>query len=163
MLRSRPRGLLAMTRRAVALSLTAALAPPCVQGLKPASRPARSPGRPRRLGSRRVLEDLINVADFERVAAEKLDPGVAGYFFGGANDEVTLAENVAAWRRWRLRPRVLAGHGEWSTGVDLLGGELATPILVAPVAYQRLVDDEGEPAMARAAAAAGTVMCLSTL
>ena len=37
------------------------------------------------------------------------------------------------------------------------------PILVAPVAYQRLVDEDGELAMARAAAAAGTVMCLSTL
>ena len=37
------------------------------------------------------------------------------------------------------------------------------PVLVAPVAYQRLVDPEGEVAMARAAAAAGTVMCLSTL
>jgi isopentenyl diphosphate isomerase/L-lactate dehydrogenase-like FMN-dependent dehydrogenase len=110
-----------------------------------------------------VIENLINVADFERVAGEKLDAGVAGYFFGGANDEVTLAENVGAWRGWRLRPRVLAGHGEWSTRIDLLGREISMPILVAPVAYQRLVDEEGEPAMARAAAAAGTIMCLSTL
>jgi isopentenyl diphosphate isomerase/L-lactate dehydrogenase-like FMN-dependent dehydrogenase len=110
-----------------------------------------------------VLEDLINVADFERVATEKLDAGVAGYFFGGANDEVTLAENVSAWRGWRLRPRVLAGNRQWETRIELLGQEISMPILVAPVAYQRLVDDEGELAMARAAAAAGTVMCLSTL
>jgi isopentenyl diphosphate isomerase/L-lactate dehydrogenase-like FMN-dependent dehydrogenase len=110
-----------------------------------------------------VIEDLVNVADFERVAAEKLDAGVAGYFFGGAGDEVTLRENVAAWGRWRLRPRVLAGLSEWSTGVTVLGKGVAMPILVAPVAYQGLVDPEGEVAMARAAAAAGTVMCLSTL
>jgi isopentenyl diphosphate isomerase/L-lactate dehydrogenase-like FMN-dependent dehydrogenase len=110
-----------------------------------------------------VAEDLINVADFERVAAEKLDVGVAGYFFGGAGDELTLAENVAAWGHWRLRPRVLAGLSAWSTGVEVLGGELSMPVLVAPVAYQGLVDPEGEAAMARAAAAAGTVMCLSTL
>jgi len=110
-----------------------------------------------------VLDDLITVADFERVAAEKLDAGVAGYFFGGAGDELTLRENVAAWRGWRLRPRVLAGLGEWPTGVEVLGAELSMPVLVAPVAYQGLVDAEGEAAMARAAAAAGTVMCLSTL
>jgi 4-hydroxymandelate oxidase len=110
-----------------------------------------------------VIDDLINVADFERVAAERLDAGVAGYFLGGACDEVTLRENVAAWKQWRLRPRVLAGHGEWTTRMELLGAELSMPVLVAPVAYQRLVDPEGELAMARAAAAAGTVMCLSTL
>ncbi len=92
-----------------------------------------------------------------------MEAGVAGYFFGGAGDELTLAENVAAWGRWRLRPRVLAGHGEWRTGVELLDGELSMPVLVAPVAYQGLVDPEGERAMARAARDAGTVMCLSTL
>lgn len=110
-----------------------------------------------------VIDGLINVADFERVAAEKLEAGVAGYFFGGAGDELTLRENVAAWSGWRLRPRALAGLGEWSTRVDLLGGVVSMPVLVAPVAYQGLVDPGGEAAMARAAAAAGTVMCLSTL
>jgi isopentenyl diphosphate isomerase/L-lactate dehydrogenase-like FMN-dependent dehydrogenase len=110
-----------------------------------------------------VSDDLVNVGDFERAAAEKLDAGVAGYFFGGAGDEVTLAENVAAWGQWRLRPRVMAGHAEWTTRAEVLGAEVSMPILVAPVAYQRLVDPEGEAAMARAAAAAGTVMCLSTL
>ncbi len=107
--------------------------------------------------------DLINVADFERAAAEKLDPGVLGYFAGGAGDEMTLRENVGAWGRWRLRPRVLVDHAEWSTGTEVLGAEVSMPILVAPVAYQRLVSPEGEAGMARAAAAAGTVMCLSTL
>jgi 4-hydroxymandelate oxidase len=110
-----------------------------------------------------VSEDLICVADFERVAAERLDAGTAGYFFGGAGDELTLAENVAAWRRRRLRPRMLAGHSEWQTGVEVLGAEVSMPVLVAPVAYQRLVDPGGEVAMARAAGAAGTAMCLSTL
>jgi isopentenyl diphosphate isomerase/L-lactate dehydrogenase-like FMN-dependent dehydrogenase len=110
-----------------------------------------------------VIEELINVADFERVAAEKLDAGTAAYFFGGAGDELTLRENVLAWRRWRLRPRALAGLGEWSTAAEVLGTGVTAPILVAPVAYQRLVDDEGEVGMARAAADFGTVMCLSTL
>ncbi len=105
----------------------------------------------------------INVADAERAAAERLDAGPHGYFAGGAGDEETLRENVEAWRRWRLRPRVLTGVGAASAATELLGAPLSMPLLVAPVAMQRLVDPEGEPAMARAAAAAGTVMCLSTL
>jgi 4-hydroxymandelate oxidase len=107
--------------------------------------------------------DPINVADFERAAEECLDAGTAGYFFGGACDEVALRESVTAWRHWRLRPRVLTGHDEWGTRAEVLGGEVSMPILVAPVAYQRLVDQKGEIGMAGAAAAAGTVMCLSTL
>jgi isopentenyl diphosphate isomerase/L-lactate dehydrogenase-like FMN-dependent dehydrogenase len=110
-----------------------------------------------------VIDGLINVADFERVAAEKLDAGVAGYFFGGAGDELTLRENVAAWSGWRLRPRVLAGLDSWSTKTELFGGEVSMPVLVAPVAFQGLVDPGGEEAMAWAAAAAETVMCLSSL
>jgi 4-hydroxymandelate oxidase len=109
------------------------------------------------------VDELICVADFERAAEEKLEVGVAGYFFGGACDEVTLRDNCAAWGRWQLRPRVLAGRGSWSARAEVLGAEVSMPILVAPVAYQRLVDPEGELAMAQACAAAGTVMCLSTL
>jgi 4-hydroxymandelate oxidase len=110
-----------------------------------------------------MFEDLITVGDFERRAEESLDEGTAGYFFGGAGDEVTLRDNIAAWRRWRLRPRVLAGVGEVRTEADVLGAEASMPILVAPVAYQRLVDPEGEAAMARAAVEESTVICLSTL
>ena len=46
----------------------------------------------------------INLADFEELAAGRIDPGPLGYFAGGAWDEVTLRENVSSWRRWRLRP-----------------------------------------------------------
>jgi isopentenyl diphosphate isomerase/L-lactate dehydrogenase-like FMN-dependent dehydrogenase len=107
--------------------------------------------------------EWINVADAERAAAEKLDAGSLGYFAGGAGEELTLRDNVEAWRRWRLRPRVLVDVSAVSTEAELLGGPVSMPVLVAPVAYQRLVDPEGEVAMARAAAEAGTVMCLSTL
>ena len=111
-----------------------------------------------------MIDDLINVADFERVAAEKLESGVLGYFAGGAG-----RRGDAARQRRRLGPLAAAaadarpGSSEWSAAAEVLGAELSMPILVAPVAFQRLVDPEGEAAMARAAAAAGTVMCLSTL
>ena len=110
-----------------------------------------------------VPEGWVNVFDVQRAAERKLEPGPRGYFCGGAGDELTLRENVAAWRDWRLRPRQLTGVEASSTAAEVLGAPVVAPILVAPVAYQRLLDPEGEEAMARAAAAAGTVMCLSTL
>ena len=105
----------------------------------------------------------VNVSDYERLAAERLDAGTLGYFAGGAGDEVTLRENVTAWRHWRLRPRVLVDVSEVTTQTEVLGRPVSMPVLVAPVAFQRLAHPEGEQAMARAAAAAGTVMCLSTI
>jgi isopentenyl diphosphate isomerase/L-lactate dehydrogenase-like FMN-dependent dehydrogenase len=104
-----------------------------------------------------------NVFEYEAAAAELLDPAAYGYFAGGAGDELTLRDNVEAFRRLQLRPRVLAGVGDPSTAVTVLGAELALPVLVAPVAYQRVAHPDGEVAMARAAATAGTAICLSTL
>jgi isopentenyl diphosphate isomerase/L-lactate dehydrogenase-like FMN-dependent dehydrogenase len=110
-----------------------------------------------------VNDGPINVADFERLAAEKLERGPLDYFAGGAGDEVTLRENEAAWAHWRLRPRVLTTVDEVSTAAEVLGGTVSMPILVAPVAYQRMAHPEAEAGMAAGAAEAGTVMCLSTL
>ena len=115
--------------------------------------------------SRRTVPapEPINVADYERLAAERLEPGVHGYFAGGAGDERTLRDNVAAFSRYALHPRVLVDVGEVTTRTTVLGTEISMPVLVAPVAFQRLVDPDGEVAMARAAAAAGTIMTLSTI
>jgi isopentenyl diphosphate isomerase/L-lactate dehydrogenase-like FMN-dependent dehydrogenase len=109
------------------------------------------------------VETALNVADYERLAAETLQPGAYGYFAGGAGDEVTLRENVAAFQRLRLRPRVLADVSGVTTAATVLGHEVSMPILVAPVAFQRLAHPDGEVAAARAAARAGTIFCLSTV
>ena len=106
---------------------------------------------------------MINVADyFERAAAE-VDPKIWCFFEGGADDEVTLRANRAAYGRWRFRPRVLVDVGEVSTRTTVLGTPVSMPLLVAPVAMQQLLDPEGEVATTRAAAALGTVMCVSTI
>jgi isopentenyl diphosphate isomerase/L-lactate dehydrogenase-like FMN-dependent dehydrogenase len=76
---------------------------------------------------------------------------------------VTLRENVAAWGHWRLRPRVLRDVQTVSTAAEMFGGPVDLPVLVAPVAYQRMAHPEAEAGMAAGAAEAGTVMCLSTL
>jgi len=106
---------------------------------------------------------LVSLADYERAAAASMDPGAHGYAYGGAGEEITLRDNVAAWRRWAIRPRVLVGVGERDPSVSVLGVRRPHPVLVAPMAYQRLAHPDGETAMARAAAATGAVMCLSTL
>jgi isopentenyl diphosphate isomerase/L-lactate dehydrogenase-like FMN-dependent dehydrogenase len=109
-----------------------------------------------------VVEPL-NVWDYERLAAERLDPGAHGYYAGGAGDELTLRDNVEAFRRWQLRPRMLIDVDACTTATTVLGCEVAMPLLVAPVAFQRVAHPDGEVGMARAAKAAGTVMVVSTM
>jgi 4-hydroxymandelate oxidase len=104
-----------------------------------------------------------NVWDYERIAEKTLDPGAFGYFAGGADDEHTLRNNVEAFTRWRLRPRVLTGVERADTRTTVLGREISMPLLVAPVAFQRMAHPDGELGTARAAATAGTIMVLSTL
>jgi isopentenyl diphosphate isomerase/L-lactate dehydrogenase-like FMN-dependent dehydrogenase len=106
---------------------------------------------------------LVNVDDYAEVARERLQPGPYGYVAGGAGDERTLRANAAAYERWELRPRVLVDVGSVTTSTTVLGTEVALPLLVAPTAFQRLCHPDGELALARAAASAGTVMTLSTL
>ena len=110
-----------------------------------------------------MSERFVNVDDYEAAARERLEPGAYGYVAGGAGDEHTLRGNAAAYERWELRPRVLVDVGNVTTATTVLGSEVALPVLVAPTAFQRLCDPEGELATARAAAGAGTVMTLSTL
>jgi isopentenyl diphosphate isomerase/L-lactate dehydrogenase-like FMN-dependent dehydrogenase len=106
---------------------------------------------------------VINVADYVAAAAEKIDPSVWCYFEGGAGDEVTLRANVAAYTRWRFRPRMLVDVTDVSTATTLLGTPVSLPLGIAPFAMQRLLDPEGEVATARAAAEANVLMSVSTL
>jgi isopentenyl diphosphate isomerase/L-lactate dehydrogenase-like FMN-dependent dehydrogenase len=109
------------------------------------------------------VTQLLNVREYIEAAAAKVDPEVWCYFEGGAGDEVTLRANVAAFGRWRLRPRMLVDVGELRLETTLLGTPVSMPLGVAPFAMQRLIDAEGEVATARAAAAAEVLMCVSTL
>ena len=106
---------------------------------------------------------LITLADYERAAAEVLDAGPLSYIAGAAGDEITLRDNLAAWQRLAIRPRMLVGVGRRDLSVELLGARRPHPVLIAPTAFQRLAHPEAEIATARAAAATDTIMCLSTL
>ncbi len=105
----------------------------------------------------------VNVLEYERRAEEVLEAGAHGYFAGGACDERTLAENVAAFTRLKLRPRMLVDVSNVSAETTVLGTNVSMPLLVAPTAIQKMCHPDGEAATARAASAADTVMTLSTI
>jgi isopentenyl diphosphate isomerase/L-lactate dehydrogenase-like FMN-dependent dehydrogenase len=108
------------------------------------------------------VETPLTLTDVEALAAACMDPHWSEYLSGGAGAERTLADNILAFTSWRLRQRVLCGIESVSTAATVLGHPVGSPVVVAPVAYQRMAHTDGEEGMARAAAAAGSAMCLST-
>jgi 4-hydroxymandelate oxidase len=105
----------------------------------------------------------ITLAEYEPLARARMDPGAWDYQAGGAGDEVSLADNRAAWNRVRLRPRVLVDVSSRSTTTSAFGAELAHPIIVAPTADHSLSHPDGERATARGVAATGGLFTLSTI
>ncbi len=105
----------------------------------------------------------MDIVSLQQRAREIIEPGAYDYYAGGADDEVTLVENETAWQALRLRPHVLRDVSGVDPSTTVLGQPVRTPVLLAPAAYQRMAHDEGETATARGAAAAGTLMCVSTL
>ncbi len=105
----------------------------------------------------------LTIDDLHDAAAERLPRMAYDYYASGAEDERTLRDNVEAWRRVKLRPRCLVDVSSCDLATTVLGAPVSMPILVAPTAFQRMAHPDGELATARAAAAAGTVMILSTL
>jgi 4-hydroxymandelate oxidase len=103
------------------------------------------------------------VDDFEAEARERLPQLVYDYYAGGAGDEWTLRENRRAFERWVLRPRFLVDSSNVDLRTTVLGTEIGCPVMVAPTAFHRLAHPDGELATARAAAAAGTLMVVSTI
>jgi len=105
----------------------------------------------------------INISDFESLAKEKLTQMAYDYYSSGANDEVTLKENCAAYKRICLKYRVLVDVSKRDISTEILGNKISMPVMIAPTAFHKMAHDEAEVAVARAAGAAGTIMILSTL
>jgi 4-hydroxymandelate oxidase len=109
------------------------------------------------------LARIVTLDEFEPYAAASMDPAAYDYIAGGAWDEVSLAENVAAWRRRRLRPRVLVDVSRVDPSTTMLGTPAAFPVAIAPMAFHGLANAAAESASARAAAAASIPFALSTM
>ncbi|TML44968.1 MAG: alpha-hydroxy-acid oxidizing protein [Actinobacteria bacterium] len=109
------------------------------------------------------MEQLLTVDDAERLAEQVVPTDAWGYIAGGAGDERTMRWNREAFSRCRLRYRVLIDVSDVSTETIVLGTPVSMPVLVAPMAFQQIAHEEHELGTARGAAAAGTLMCLSTV
>jgi 4-hydroxymandelate oxidase len=108
------------------------------------------------------MTEPVSLQDFEEAASRKLPATTVDFLAGGAADEITIRWNREAYDRIRLLPRVLVDVSRIDTRVKLLGLDLPHPILLAPVAYQKLVHPEGEVAAVRGAGAAQAVFVFSS-
>lgn len=119
--------------------------------------------RPEWDATTRRLRRAASVEDLRRMARRRLPAGVFDYIDGGAEDELTLARNVAAFRDIEFRPRVLADVGKVDPSTTLLGRPLPLPLVLAPTGFTRIATPGGEIDVARAAGRAALPYVLSTL
>jgi lactate 2-monooxygenase len=104
----------------------------------------------------------ISAAEWEARAREALEPGPFDYIAGGAGSEATMRANLEALDRRRLRPRMLTGNVERDISVEILGTRSPAPFFLAPIGVLSIAHAEGELAVARAAAATGVPLVLSS-
>ncbi len=109
------------------------------------------------------MSDYLNLFELEEAAKAKLDEAAFGYYASGANDEISLRDNRAAFERIKLFYRVLVDVSARSPETTVLGHPVSMPVLIAPTAFHKMAHPDGEVATARAAGAAKTIMFLSSL
>ena len=111
----------------------------------------------------RRLGACYDVADLRRAARRRIPRPVFDYVDGAADEEISVAANVAAFRSWRFLPRVLAGVASADTSVSLFGAALPVPFLLGPAGYTRMLHPDGEIGAARSALRHGVPYTLSTM
>ena len=104
----------------------------------------------------------VSAEGWEARAREALEQGPFDYVAGGAGSEATMRANLEAFERRRMRPRMLAGTAERDLAVEVLGLRSPVPFLLAPVGVLSILHPDAELAVARASAATGVPMILSS-
>ena len=118
---------------------------------------------PERDRTRRVLARAHDIGALRGAARQRLPRAVFDYVEGGADEEITLAENRAAFTRWRFTPQVLADVSYPGLQTRVLGTGLPAPVGLAPTGYTRMIHPDGEIAVARAARTRQVPYVLSTV
>jgi len=111
----------------------------------------------------RKLAKAADVGDLRAMAKKRLPGGCFDYIDGAAQDEVTAANNVSAYKNYYFRPRVLRDVAAIDTSTTLLGGRIRLPLMIAPTGFDRIAHSQGELAVARAAHRMGIPYSLSTM
>ena len=106
--------------------------------------------------------EVINVFEMEAIARERIPPAHLGYLSTGVDSDLTLRANRAGFSRFQIRPRRLVDVSQTDTSVNVLGSEASSPIFLCPVGSQGAYHADAELGTARAAAAKGHHMVLST-
>jgi (S)-2-hydroxy-acid oxidase len=106
--------------------------------------------------------NCLTIDELEKLAAERMDKQTRDYYNEGADSGSTLKENISAYQKYRIRPRVLRDISSIDTSVEVFGHKNSIPMGVAPTAMQCLAHDDGELATARACKKMDIVMGLSS-
>ena len=106
---------------------------------------------------------VLNISDLRRIAKSRLPRMAFDYIDGGADREITLRDNCAAFDEILFRPRCAVATPSCDLTTTVLGTKLEMPVILAPVGSSRMFYPRGEEAAARAAGRAGTLYTLSTL
>lgn len=99
-----------------------------------------------------TIDSAINIADLHRMARKRLPKVVFDYIEGGAEDEIGLAENLAAFARYKLLPRFLTPCGVIDLETQLFGKTYAAPFGIGPTGIAGLFHPGGDLMLAEAAA-----------
>jgi 4-hydroxymandelate oxidase len=100
------------------------------------------------------MMDCVDLDALEEQARALMPPASYAFCACGADDEVSMAENISAWRGLRLRPRVLRDVTAIDMSTTILGQRMPTPLMIAPTGRHKLFHPQGERATARGAAMA---------
>jgi L-lactate dehydrogenase (cytochrome) len=119
--------------------------------------------RPRRNRTAGRLESALTIRHLRAAARRTTPRAVFDYVDGAAEEEITAARNIAAYRRVTFRPEVLRPVADPDAGVEVLGRRLAMPLVFGPTGYTRMMHHHGESAVARVAEHVGVPYALSTV
>ena len=109
-----------------------------------------------------IPNDLVSLYDYERYAKERMSLNSLAYVCSAAGDELTYKSNEKSFQKFFLETKTLEDLSHSNTNIQLFGKTYETPIFIAPVAYQKLVDIDGEIATAQAANAMNSCMIVSS-
>lgn len=109
-----------------------------------------------------TVQRAVNIDDLRKLARRRVPRAVFDYIDGGADGEVTLRENRRVWDDIFFRPRNAVATPQCDTRVNVLGCNLALPVILAPLGSSRMFHPAGELAAAKAAGEAGIAYTLST-
>jgi isopentenyl diphosphate isomerase/L-lactate dehydrogenase-like FMN-dependent dehydrogenase len=148
---------------ALAASGSAAPGPALAQTDHAAAQQVLAADEPYRAGSGSRRLDIVSLRDLEQMAEKVIPRGGLDFIRGGAGDEWTMRENLAAFQRVAIEPNYLSGAKPPDISTTILGARLALPVITAPMGGHRLAHEGGEVATASGTAAAGSLVAISSV